>query len=429
MTGKVAYTNARLLDPTSGTDSRGDLLTVGDTIADVGELFSAGVPDDCTVVDCAGHCLAPGLIDMMAALGEPGREHKETITTGTRAAAAGGITTVVASPDTRPIMDEIALIEFLDRQAQTSGVVRVLPAATITKGMAGQEMTEIGLLAEAGAVLFTDGYRSITNPQVLRRALSYASTFGALIAHHTEVPELVGDGVMNDSETATRLGLGGNPAAAETIMLERDLRIAELTGGRYHAASISTADSVDAMRQAKDKGLRVTCGVAPYHFALNENEVGHYRTFTKVSPPLRSESDREAIVAGLADGTIDIIASHHRPEDPEAKRLPFAQAAYGAVGLETAFLIGLELYHKGQLPLLDLLARLTAGPAAILSLPQGRLARGAPADLVVFNPDTPARIDAEGFQSKSKNSPFDARPIQGQVLRTVVAGATVFEAA
>jgi len=429
MTHKVAYTNARLLDPASGTDAQGEVLTIGDAIADVGRLFADGVPDDCTVVDCAGNRLAPGLIDMMAALGEPGREHKETIATGTRAAAAGGITTVVASPDTRPIMDEIALVEFLERQAQKSGIVRVLPSATITRSMAGQEMTEIGLLAEAGAALFTDGYRSVTNAQVLRRALSYASTFDALIAHHTEVPELVGDGVMNDGETATRLGLSGNPAVAETIMLERDLRLAELTGGRYHATSISTAASVDAMRRAKDKGLRVTCGVAPYHFSLNENEVGHYRTFTKVSPPLRSETDREAVVAGLADGTIDVIASHHRPEDPEAKRLPFAQAAYGAVGLETAFLIGLELHHKGQVPLLDLLARYTVGPAEILSLPQGRLAQGAPADLVIFNPDTPARIDAAAFQSKSKNTPFDQRPIQGKVLRTVVAGVTVFEAA
>jgi dihydroorotase len=429
VTQKVAYTNARLLDPASGTDAQGGVLTIDETIADVGRLFVDGVPDDCRVVDCAGNCVAPGLIDMMAALGEPGREHKETIATGTRAAAAGGITTVIASPDTRPIMDEIALVEFLARQAQKSGVVRVLPAATITRGMAGQEMTEMGLLAEAGAALFTDGYRSITNAQVLRRALSYASTFDALIAHHTEVPELVGDGVMNDSETATRLGLGGIPAAAETIMLERDLRIAELTGGRYHAASISTAASVDAVRRAKDKGLRVTCGVAPYHFSLNENEVGHYKTFAKVSPPLRSETDREAIVAGLADGTIDVIASHHRPEDPEAKRLPFAQAAYGAVGLETSFLIGLELHHKGQVPLLDLLARYTVGPADILSLPQGRLARGAPADLVIFNPDTPARIDAAAFQSKSKNTPFDQRPIQGEVLRTVVAGAAVFEVA
>ena len=350
MTQKVAYTNARLLDPATAMDTRGDVLTVDGAIADVGSLFPDGVPDDCAKVDCTGHCLAPGLIDMMAALGEPGREHKETIAAGTRAAAAGGITTVVASPDTRPIMDEIALVEFLERQAQSSGVVKVLPTATITKGMAGQEMTEIGLLAEAGAVLFTDCYRSIANPQVLRRALSYASTFDALIAHHTEVPELVGDGVMNDGETATRLGLGGIPGAAETIMLERDLRIVELTGGRYHAASISTADSVAAMKHAKEKGLRVTCGVAPYHFALNENEVGHYRTFAKVSPPLRSETDREAIVSGLADGTIDIIASHHRPEDPEAKRLPFAQAAYGAVGLETLFLVGLELHHKGQLP-------------------------------------------------------------------------------
>lgn len=429
MTKTVAYTNARLIDPVSGTDGPGDVLTIGDTIADVGRLFSDGMPEESTVVDCGGHCLAPGLIDMMATLGEPGREHKETIATGTRAAAAGGVTTIVASPDTRPIIDEIALVEFIERQVQTVGVVRVLPAATITKGMGGQEMTEIGLLQEAGAVMFTDGYKSIVNAQVLRRALSYASTFGALISHHTELPDLVGNGVMNEGETATRLGLAGIPNVAETIMLERDIRIAEVTGGRYHAASISTAESVEVIRRAKDKGLKVTCGVAPYHFALNENEVGHYRTFAKVSPPLRRESDREAIVAGLADGTIDVIASHHRPEDPEAKRLPFAQAAFGAAGLETLCVIGLELYHKGRLSLPDLIARLTLGPAGILGLPQGRLARGAPADLVLFDLDRPARIDAAAFHSKSKNSPFDQRPVQGRVLRTVVAGSTAFEAA
>jgi len=427
MSDRIAYINARLLDPATGTDGPGDVLTIGDEIADVGALFGGGTPEGSTVIDCGGHCLAPGLIDMMATLGEPGREHKETIATGTRAAAVGGVTTVIASPDTRPIIDEIALVEFVERQAQATGHVRVLPAATITKGMGGQEMTEIGLLMEAGAVLFTDGYKSIVNAQVMRRALSYASNFNALISHHTEVPELVGDGVMNDGETATRLGLSGSPGIAETIMLERDIRIVELTGGRYHAPSISTAESVAVVRRAKDRGLRVSCGVAPYHFALNENEVGHYRTFAKVNPPLRSERDREAIVEGLADGTIDVIASHHRPEDPEAKRLPFAQAAYGAVGLETLWLISLELYHKGQVSLLDLLARLTLGPATILGLPQGRLARGAPADLLLFDPNPPSRIDAATFQSKSKNSPFDQRPVQGRVLRTVVSGATVYE--
>lgn len=427
-TQKTAYLNARLLDPAAGRDETGDLLTIGDRIADVGALFGDGAPEDATVVDCTDLCLAPGLIDMMASLGEPGREHKETIDTATRAAAIGGVTTIVASPDTRPIIDEIALVQFLERSAAVSGHVRVLPAATVTKGMRGEEMTEMGLLTEAGAILFTDAYRSITNAQVLRRALSYASTFDALIAHYTETPELVGDGVMNEGETATRLGLSGAPGAAETIMLERDLRIAELTGGRYHALSISTAESVHAVRRAKEKGLRVSCGVAPYHFALNDNEVGQYRTFAKVRPPLRGEEDRQAVVEGLADGTIDVIASHHRPEDPEAKRLPFAQAAFGAVGLETLLAISLDLFHTNRLSLLDLVTRLSTKPADVLGLPQGRLAKGTPADLVLFDPGAPWRIDAEAFQSKSKNTPFDRRPVQGRVRRTVVAGTTVHEA-
>jgi dihydroorotase len=426
--GKTAYVNARLLDPGTGRDETGDLLTVGTEIRDIGNLFSGGTPEDATVVDCRGHCLAPGLIDMAASLGEPGREHKETIATATRAAAVGGVTTLVALPDTKPIIDEIALVEFLDRRAQAAGEVHVLPAAAVTKGLLGQEMTEIGLLGEAGAVLFTDGYRSIASAQVLRRALSYATTFNALIAHHTEVAELVGDGVMNEGETATRLGLGGIPGAAETIMVERDLRIAEMTGGRYHASSISTAESVEAVRRAKAKGLNVSCAVAPYHFSLNDAEVGPYRTFAKVAPPLRGEMDRQAIVEGLADGTIDVIASHHRPEDPEGKRLPFAQAAFGAVGLETLLAISLDLYHADRLTLLDLVARLSLRPAELLGLPQGRLAKGAPADLILFDPNAPWRVDAVAFQSKSKNTPFDGRPVQGRVLRTVVAGVTIHRA-
>ncbi|MBM3503499.1 MAG: amidohydrolase family protein [Alphaproteobacteria bacterium] len=423
---RVAYRNARLLDPSSGLDAKGGLLTVNGTIADLGpHIFAAGTPDDAEVVDCKGLCLAPGLIDLRASLGEPGAEHKETIATGTRSAAAGGVTSVVVTPDTRPVLDDIALVEFIERQGKATGVVHVYPSAAVTRSLEGKEMTELGMLAEAGAVAFTDGFKSITNAMVMRRALSYATAFGLLISHHTESPDLVGTGVMNQGELATRLGLSGILNESEVIMLERDIRLVLATGARYHAASISTADSVDVIRAAKAQGLPVTCGVSPCHFALNENEVGDYRTFAKVSPPLRSEDDRRAIVAGLRDGTIDVICSNHKPQDQDSKRRPFAQAAFGAVGLETLLPIGLELVHKGELTMIEMLRRLTSAPAQLYRLPGGRLAKGAPADLVLFDPGMPWRIDADAFLSKSKNSPFDRRPVQGRALRTVVEGETV----
>jgi dihydroorotase len=423
---QVAYRNARLLDPASGLDVKGGLLTTNGTIADLGpHIFSAGIPEDAEVVDCKGHCLAPGLIDIRASLGEPGAEHKETIASGARSAAAGGVTTVVVTPDTRPVIDDIALVEFIERQGKAAGSVHVYPSAAITKGLGGEQMTEMGMLAEAGAVAFTDGFKSVTNPMVMRRAMSYATGFGLLICHHTETPELVGSGVMNAGELATRLGLGGIPREAEVIMLERDIRLVRATGARYHAASISTADSVAVIRGAKADGLPVTCGVTPYHFALNENEVSDYRTFAKVAPPLRDEDDRKAIVEGLRDGTIDVICSNHKPQDHDSKRRPFAQAAFGAVGLETLLPIGLELVHNGSLPLLSMLRMMSSAPAELFRLPGGKLAKGAPADLVLFDPDVPWRIDADGFLSKSKNSPFDRRPVQGRAVRTIVEGETV----
>lgn len=422
------YTNARLLDPATGLDVKGALLTEGDRIVDLGpKLASGNFAGDTEQIDCQGHCLSPGLIDMHVWLREPGAEHQETIATGARAAAAGGITTMVAMPNTDPVIDEVALVEFIARRGMDTAVVRILPAAAITKGTKGEELTELGLLAQAGAVAFTDGEKAIASPRLMRRALSYATTFDLLLMQHAEEPSLAKGGVMNEGEVAARLGLAGIPAMAETIMLERDIRLLEMTNGRLHASHLSTQDSLDAVRRAKARGLRLTAGAAPHNFALNEFDIGDYRTFAKVKPPLRVETDRKAVVEAIADGTIDVISSAHAPQDPESKRLPFAQAEFGMIGLETLLALTLGLYHDGSVPLLKLLACLTCNPAKLLKLDSGRLAPGAPADLLVFDPDTPWRVDEKKFRSKAKNSPYDGRRVQGHALRTVVAGETVFQ--
>ena len=428
--GRVAYVNARLLDPASALDRRGGLLTEGETIADFGPaLFNDGVPDGIQTVDCAGACLAPGFVDMRVQLREPGEEHKETIETGSRAAAAGGVTAMVCLPNTDPVIDDVAGIEFIARRAREVKLVKVYCHAAVTQGLAGAQLSEFGLLREAGALAFTDGVQAVGNPIVMRRALGYARTFGALIIQHPEEPALAEGGHMNEGEVATRLGLGGIPRAAEVIMVERDLRLVELSRGRYHAAHLSTAEAVDAIRRAKARGLQVSCDTAPPYFTLDESAVGDYRTFAKLSPPLRTPADREAIIAGLADGAIDAIASDHAPHDQDSKRQPFAQAASGIIGLETLLPLSLALYHARRLSLLDLLAPLTYKPADLLGLKAGRLEKEAAADLVVFDPDRSWTIEESKFRSKSKNSPFAGREARGCVLRTVVDGRPVFAAA
>jgi dihydroorotase len=326
------------------------------------------------------------------------------------------------------VIDDVAGLEFVARRAREMRKVKVYAYAGVTKGLAGKDLTEMGLLAESGAVAFTDGLNAVADARVMRRALSYARTFGALIVQHPEEPALAAGGQMNEGELATRLGLAGIPPAAEAIMIERDLRIVALTGGRYHVAHVSTAAGIDAIRAAKARGLAVTCDTAPPYFALNELAVGEYRTFAKLSPPLRSEEDRAAVAAGIADGTIDCIASDHAPHDQDSKRVPFAQAAPGVIGLETLLPVSLELVHKKMLSMLELFRRVALAPADLLGLAQGRLAVGAPADLVLFDPTRVWVVDEDRFLSKSKNSPFGGRPVQGRVLRTIVDGRTVFAA-
>jgi dihydroorotase len=418
------FRNARLIDPASGRDAPGSLLVVDGAIAafDVGEA-----PKGATIVDCAGHCLAPGLVDMRVQLREPGAEHMENMVSASHAAAAGGVTTMAALPNTEPPIDDVALVDFVARRARDIGLVNIHTYAAATKAMKGRELTEMGLLAEAGALAFTDSLRAIADALVMRRALSYARTFDLLIIQHPEEPSLAAGGAMNEGELATRLGLPGITPAAEVMMIERDLRLVEITGARYHAAHVSTAAAIEAIRAAKQRRLPVTCDTAPPYFALNETAVGEYRTFAKLSPPLRSEWDRRAVVEGLRDGTIDAIASDHAPHDQDSKRLPFTSAESGIIGLETLLPLSLELYHNGHLPLINLLRALTCAPAEILRLPAGRLAVGAPADFVVFDLDRPWQIAETAFHSKSKNSPFDGRPVQGRAITTVVGGRIVYQ--
>ncbi|MBL8631301.1 MAG: dihydroorotase [Rhodospirillaceae bacterium] len=425
--GKVAYVNAHIIDPASGFDGPGELVTVGEEIADIGAKVFDGKPGkDVAVIDCGGHILAPGLVDMRVQLREPGEEHKESLKSGGEAAVAGGVTTMVGLPNTNPIIDDEATVEYVARRARLQALTKVYVYGAATKGLQGKELAEMGLLAEAGAVGFTDGTKAISEAQVLRRALSYASTFNFLIIQHPEEPSLA-NGVMNSGEMSTRLGLSGIPREAEIIMLERDLRLVAMTGARYHAAHISTAESVEIIARAKAKGLNVTCDTAPFYFALNELSVGDYRTFAKLSPPLRTEADRQAIVEGLRTGVIDCIASDHAPHDQDSKRLPFAQAAFGGSGLETLLAVSLGLHHTEEMKLIDVLRRLTLAPAKLLDLDAGRLAKGQKADLVIFNPHQGWKVVADDFRSKSKNSPFDGQPVQGKVLRTVIDGRTVFE--
>jgi dihydroorotase len=424
----ILLANARIIDPSRDLDILGDLLIADGVIREAKRgIGAAGVPEGTEVVDCRGRIVTPGLIDMRAFIGEPGAGHRETLATAAQAAAAGGVTTIVCQPDTTPVIDDPAIVDFVLRRARDTAIVHVHPMAALTKGMKGEEMTEIGLLKAAGALAFTDGDKSVTNAQVMRRALTYAGDFDALIVHHTEDPDLVGEGVMNEGEYAARLGLMGVPRAAETIMLERDVRLLELTAGRYHAASLTCGESLDVLRRAKEEGLTITASASINHLTLNDNDIGPYRTFLKLAPPLRAEDDRAMLVGAVGSGLVDVIMSDHNPQDVETKRLPFAEAAPGAIGIETMLSAGLRLVHSEELSLITLLKAMSSRPAEILGLPGGTLRTGAPADVIVFDPDLPWVLDPTELKSKCKNTPFDEAKMQGRVVRTVVAGRTVYE--
>jgi dihydroorotase len=423
----TVFINARIVDPSTNRDEPGGLLVRDGLIADIGPHLRRNAPAGATVVDCKGHVLAPGLIDCQVFTGEPGYEHRETLKTASHAAAAGGVTTIVVMPDTNPVIDQVALVDFIQRRARDNALVHVHTFAAMTKGLKGEEMTEIGLLKRAGAVAFSNGKNTISNTRVMRNVLTYAKDHGALVVHHTEDPYLSGSAAMNSGEVAARLGLPGVSKMAETIVLERDVRLVEMAGGRYHAATISCEESLAVVRSAKARKLPVTCGVSINHLTLNENDIGSYRTYLKVRPPLRREEDRMAMVRGVANGEIDVIVSSHDPQDADTKRRPFAEAADGAAGLETLLVAGLRLVHNGDMPLTVLLRAMTINPARLLGLHSGRLVKGAIADLVLFDMGEPWVINKDLLRSRSKNTPFDEAKMQGRVLRTVVAGETVFE--
>src|SRR6516164_3467518 len=397
----ILLANGRILDPSRNLDIEGDLLIADGLIREAKRgIGAAGVPENTEIIDCRGNLIAPGLIDIRAFVGEPGAEYRETIASASQAAAAGGVTTIACQPDTSPVIDDPALVDFILRRARDTSIVHVQPMAALTKGLRGEEMAEIGLLKAAGAIAFTDGAKSVTNAQVMRRALAYARDFEALIVHHTENPDLVGEGVMNEGEFAARLGLAGIPTAAETIMLERDMRLVALTGSRYHAASLTCAEALEVLRCAKEQGLKVTASASINHLTLNELDLGPYRTFLKLCPPLRAEQDRVALVSALASGLIDVVMSDHNPQDVAGKRLPFAEASPGAVGLETMLPAGLRLVHSGEIPLMTLIRAMSSMPAELLHLAGGNLRPGSPADVIVVHLDAPWVLDPAALKSK-----------------------------
>ena len=424
----ILLANARVIDPSRDLDAPGDVLIADGVIRDSKRgIGVAGVPEGTDIVNCAGKIVAPGLIDMRAFVGEPGYSHRETFASASQAAATGGITTIICQPGTEPVIDNSATVDFVLRRARDTAIVNIHPMAALTKGLHGAEMTEIGLLKAAGAVAFSDGDKSVTNAQVMRRALTYARDFDALIVHHTEDPDLVGEGVMNEGEFAARLGLEGIPDAAEAVMLERDMRLVALTRGRYHAASLTCMASLEILKRARDAGLAVSASVSINHVTLNENDIGPYRTFLKLSPPLRTEDDRRALVEALANGLIDVIMSDHNPQDVEVKRLPFAEAAPGAVGLQTMLPAALRLIHNNEMDWKTLIRAMSTRPAELLGLPGGSLRAGAPADVIVIDADVPWVLDRNDLKSLCKNTPFDESRFSGRVVRTIVGGRTVYE--
>ncbi|HHS94753.1 MAG TPA: dihydroorotase [Rhodobacterales bacterium] len=416
----LTFTNARLIDPESGTEAMGTLTIEGGTITGR-DLLPTG-----EIIDCGGKCLAPGIVDIGVKAGEPGERHKESFRTAGAAAAAGGVTTMVTRPDTTPAIDTPEVLDFVTRRARDIAPVRVHSMAALTKGRAGREMVEVGFLQDAGAVAFTDCDHVVTDAKVFARALTYARSLGALVMAHPQEPVLSQGAAVTSGKFASLRGLPAVSPMAERMGLERDLALVEMTGARYHADNLSTAAALPVLARAKAAGLDVSAGVNIHHLTLNELDVGDYRTFFKLKPPLRAEDDRVAMVEAVASGLIDVISSMHTPQDEESKRLPFEEAASGAVALETMLPAAMRLVHAGAISLPVLWRALSLNPARRFALPGGSLAPGAPADLVLFDPDAPFILDRATLKSKSKNTPFDEARMQGKVLGTWVDGTKVF---
>ena len=421
---KILYNNARIIDPKSGYDKLGSLLTVGNKIADFGEKISA---EGAEVIDCKGHVLAPGLIDIQVHFRYPGQTHKEDLETGSKSAVVGGITAVVCQPNTIPTLDSVEILNELHAKAREVAHCNIRAYACVTKNMKGEELADLPALKAAGAVGFTDDGLPVMNAQLMRRAFENSRDLGVVIAQHAEDLNLTNKGCINEGEVSKKLGLRGIPNISESVIVERDLAILEAVGGRYHLLHVSTREALDAIKRAKEKGLAATVEVSPHHFMLNDEQVLKSGTNAKMNPPLRSEKDRLALIEGLRSGLIDVIATDHAPHDLPSKEKPLQEATFGIVGVETMLPLSLNLFHEGVLSLRDLLAKMTCNAAEIINFDGGVIERGARADLVLIDLNTEWQIDSQKFYSKSKNSPFDGFKVKGHAIRTVVAGKTVYE--
>ena len=423
----TAFIHARIVDPASGWDGPGALLVADGKIADVSHGHDLGaLAPDIEIIDAQGAMLAPGLVDLRVKTGEPGSETKETLKSAGLAAAAGGVTSIVLQPDTDPVIDEASVVDFILRRTRDIELVHVYPAGAATKGARGERMAEIGLMAEAGCVYVTDADRPIVDSKVLRRVLAYARSFGVLVAHRPADPWLSAGAAATEGEFAGRMGLPSAPAFAEKIMLERDLALVELTGANFLVDQVTTACALETLARGKARGLPVTATTSINHLSFNEFDIGDYRTFMKFDPPVRAEDDRQAVIEALATGLIDIVVSAHAPAPAEDKRLPYDEAAPGAIGLQTLLPALLAFHHEGRIPLVHLMGAVTSRPAKLLGLNAGTLAKGAPADLVLCDLGAPIVIDADKLRSKSKNSPFDGRRLQGEIRMTLVDGRVVY---
>ncbi|MEL6092968.1 dihydroorotase [Bartonella schoenbuchensis] len=428
MTKPMVFQNARIVDPSRAIDEIGTVIIENGLIIAAGkEALNQGTPEGAEIIDAQNKAILPGLVDARVFVGEPGAEHRETIASASQSAAAGGITSFLMMPDTQPVIDNVALVEFITRTAHETSLVNIYPVAAITQGLGGQEIAEFGLLKNAGAVAFSEGKKTLQNSSVMRRAMTYARDFDVTLIHETQDKDLTGQGVMNEGLLASWLGLCGIPREAEIIPLERDLRLAALTQARYHAAQISTAMSADAIRLAKQNNTKISAGVSINHLSLNENDVGEYRTFFRLMPPLRVEEDRIAMIEAIKDGTVDIIVSSHDPQDVDTKRLPFQDAQAGAIGMETLLSVALLLYHNEMISLLRLTELLSTAPAKLFGLNAGTLTKGANADLILVDLDEPWILSSDMLHSRSKNTPFENTHFQGRVIQTLVKGQSVFK--
>ena len=422
------FINARIIDPSQGIDEIGGLIVdANGKIKAVGKKVNKeNIPTKSEKIDLKSKILIPGIVDMKVFVGEPGFEYKENFRSLSNAALSGGVTSVVSMPNTSPAIDNVSMVDFILRRGRDKSGINIFPAATLTRNMEGKLMTEFGLLSKKGIIGFTDATKTIQNSEIMSRIMNYASDLDVLVMQHPEDQELSKGRCISEGEISTRLGLQGIPDIAEKIIIERDLSLLGEYPCRYHISQLSSAKSVEVIKKYKKEGIKFSAGVSINNLSLNENDIGDFKTFMKVSPPLRKEDDRKALIKGIKDGYIDVIVSDHKPEDEESKRLPFAQAAEGSIGIETLLSLALELYHNQSLPLKKIIETITCNPARILKINKGNLKKGSDADLCIFDLNEPWKVDVSKLKSKSKNAAIENRKLQGKVLMTYLKGESVF---